>query len=88
VKGFLILSNSEDGDVQLRHVTEAQLKQELRDGDLGDCFLSASDVKDHQGEGAWSSWDFANFGARGVLILRADAVVTPKPKETVTEWEV
>ena len=84
MKEFLILTNSEDGEVNLRLISRQQLLLELERGDWGNdpTFFTAEDVR-RQG-----SWDFANEGSRGRLIVEASAVAIPKTEETVTKWGI
>ncbi len=84
-KEYLVLTNSEDGDVRLRVVGEEALVEELREDEPDwNEFVTVKDIHD-RGPGGW---DFANEGKRGSLIVRVDGVVIPKPVQAVTDWRL
>ena len=86
-KWYVVLSNSEDGNVRLELVTAAELLRKLNGRWWGEGrIFQRSDLESQCAAG--SSWDFANEGPRGLVILQADAIVIPEEKTVVTEYEL
>jgi hypothetical protein len=85
---YVVLSNSEDGEVQLEILTKSGLERQLNEGYWGDdpFFFSQGDVTDQIKGG--SAWDFANYGPRGLLVFPLDAVRVPRAVKTAVTWEV
>jgi hypothetical protein len=81
---YLVIQNSEDGDVRMEVVSGPELKTRLGSDHYGDNpnFFSRSDLV------ANGRWDFANSGARGILIVKTDAIVIPKARQTITHYEL
>lgn len=81
---MLEISNTEDGEVYARVVTVKVLQAELDahpDDFDEDSFFSAKAF-------TADSWDFANTGPRGRLLVPLDAIVTPKPEKRATAWRI
>jgi len=89
MKEYIVMTNSEEGDMSLEVVSEEELLGRLNDpdDDYGSDCLSLEDIKK---ETDGRSWDFANEGERGMIIFKANSVTVPKPKEreVIKEWEI
>lgn len=85
---YLVIQNDEDGDVKMEVVTGPEMKTRLGSGYYGDHpnFFSRADITSQSGLG--KTWDFANSGPRGILIIKTDGIVVPKMRQTVTHWEL
>ena len=78
---FIVISNSEDGDVRVSRVTRKCLLSLLAEaGVIG----MATVAEENRG----CSWDFANDGPRGMMIFPESALVEPKAKKVVETWEI
>lgn len=80
MKEYIVMTNSEDGNMFMQVLTEDQLLKRLNSNEYGDeKIFSLADIKE---ECKRLGWDFAGEGPRGMIIFEARGITVPSPKKS------
>ncbi len=77
-KPYVVLASNDDGDLDVRQMTAAEVCEVVRDGEKP-VWMTKERLAKNADPVYWGS---------NVLLLIKGEVVVPKPKKIVTEWDL